>query len=353
MPSPLWIHGLGVTSPLGDTAATTAAAVRAGVSRRRESAFLNHRGDPMITAQIPDAALPALAPALADRPPRHRRLLRIATHALREATRDLADTSRVPLLLALPEPLPGSDSPFDASLLVDLQIQAGLALRTDLGALAPPGRAGALAALPAAAALLRDPAVPFVLVGGVDSYIDADLLARLDGERRVTAVGVRDGFAPGEGAAFVLLARERELPGSRARAALGPAGLGHEPGHRHSGVPHRGDGLADAVREALRGRAAGSVRSVHAGLNGEHEGARAWGVAAVRSSDGFAPDLRVLHPADCLGDPGAAMAPTAIALAAIDLERGDLAGPVLIWCACDGPLRAAAVLDDHADPGSR
>lgn len=355
-PSLLWIHGLGVTSPLGDTAATTAAAVRAGVSRRRESAFINGNGDPMITAEVPESALPPLAPALAaraDLPPRHRRMLRLATHALREATKDLAATDRVPLLLATPEPHPGLPAPaFTDTLLADLALQTGAPLWLERSALAPPGRPGALVALTAAAALLRDPAVDCVLVGGVDTYLDAGLLAQLDRERRVTAVGVRDGFAPGEGAAFVLLSGARERAGVRARVTLSLPGLGHEPGHRHSDVPHRGDGLADAVREALRGRPPASVPTVHAGLNGEHDGARAWAVAALRSSEALAAGLRVEHPADCLGDAGAAMAPTAVALAAIALEQRTLSAPILLWCAADGPLRAATILDDHPDDRS-
>ncbi len=94
------------------------------------------------------------------------------------------------------------------------------------------------------------------------------------------------------------------------------------------------------------------MHTVYAGLNGEQDGAREWGVAALRSRDALADDLELEHPASSLGDPGAAMAPTLLALVATGLERGYCAGPALVWCASDGPLRAAAIVEDHPPPGT-
>ena len=50
------------------------------------------------------------------------------------------------------------------------------------------------------------------------------------------------------------------------------------------------------------------------------------------------------HPADCVGDAGAASGALMLALGALGLHDGDVAGPCLIWCASDGPERAAATL---------
>lgn len=348
----LWIHGIGLTTPLGERPAAVAAAVRAGLSRRSEGALLNHNGDPMIVSRVADEALPPLAPALADRPARHRHLLRLATHALQQAVAALPDPSELPLLLALPESHPALP-PFEPGpLLADLRAQTGVPLATERSALSYRGRAGALAALADADARLREPGCPFVLVGGLDSYLDPDLLAALDRDRRVHALGMRDAFAPGEGAAFLLLSHHQRLPGSCARILLAPPGLGHEPGHRHGAETNRGDGLADALRAALHGRPDASVHTVHAGLNGEHFGAREWSVAALRNRHSFADDLQLEHPVDCLGDPGAALAPTLIALVAIGLERAYCRGPALVWCASDGPQRGAVVVEDRPLPGA-
>ena len=348
----MWIHGIGLTTPLGDRPAAVAAAVRAGLSRRSEGALLNERGDPMIVSQVPDDALPPIAAGLADRGATHIHLLRLATLAVQQAVAALPDPRELPLLLALPESHPKLPPFAPGALLADLRLQTGVPLSPTSSSLAYRGRAGAIAALVDAQLRLRDPASPCVLVGGLDSYLDPDLLAALDRDRRVTAPGVRDGFAPGEGAAFLLLSAHQVLAGSRARIFVSSPAIGHEPGHRHSGEPHRGDGLADALRAALRGQAPATIRTVYAGLTGEHDGAREWGVAALRNDHAFADDLQIEHPADCLGDPGAAMAPTLLALVATALERAYCRGPALVWSASDGPMRGAVIVDDRPSPGT-
>lgn len=354
-PSGMWIHGVGLTTPLGERPAAVAAAVRAGISRRSESAFLNHNGDPMVVSQVPDAALPPLAGPLADRPALHRRLLRLATHALQQAVAHVLssnDPPEIPLLLALPEFHPKLPPFAPGSLLADLRTQCEVPLALAHSAATHRGRAGALAALVDAHARKHDPRAPFVLVGGLDSSIDPELLAALDHDRRVQAVGVRNGFAPGEGAAFLLLSHRQTLPGSRARILVSRPALGHEAGHRHGDAPLLGDGLADAVREAVQGRPPASIQTVYAGLNGEQDGAREWGVAALRNREALADDHSLEHPASGLGDPGAAMSATLLALLATGLERGYCGGPALVWCANDGPLRAAAIVEDHPSPGT-
>lgn len=351
-PTGLWLHGIGLTTPLGDRPAAVAAAVRAGLSGRCESEQHNRRGDPMIVAQVPDDALPPLAAGLAARPPRHRRLLRLATSALQQSVAGFVDVPELPLLLTLPESHPRIRHFDPGPLLADLRAQTGVPLAASLSSLDYRGRAGGLAALADAHTRLRDPRVPWVLVGGLDSYLDAELLSALDSDHRVHAAGIRDGFAPGEGAAFLLLARHPRLLDSQARVHIAAPGLGHEYGHRYSDAAPLGDGLADALRHALGALPPAAIHTIYAGLNGEHDGAREWGVAALRNRRPFADDLRLDHPADCLGDPGAAMAPTLLALLAAGLERGYCAPKALVWCASDGPQRGAVVVDHHPFPGA-
>ena len=70
------------------------------------------------------------------------------------------------------------------------------------------GRAGGLVAIGRAADLIRTGAAPFALAGGVDTYRDLYVLGTLDMEKRVKSAVHLDGFIPGEGAGFVLLASE-------------------------------------------------------------------------------------------------------------------------------------------------
>ncbi|MBL9103072.1 MAG: hypothetical protein JNL82_19155 [Myxococcales bacterium] len=337
----LWIHGMGLVSPLGDTARATAAAVRAGISRRMRGSQVDAEGEALVVAPVPEAALPPLVAAVGE--PRRARLVRLATWALREAAAGLSEGEAVPLLLAAPEGHPRAPALDLAGVFAELAAQSGVALATN-SRLVAPGRAGALLGLADAYAMTEDPAAPLVLLGGVDSLLDPELLKLFERDRRTLAAGARDGFAAGEGAAFLLLSRRRVVGGSRASLLVNLPGAGHEDGHMYARAPHRGDGLAAAVADATRGCARGSIRTVYAGLNGEHYGAREWQVAALRSSEAFAGDAAVEHPGDCLGDPGAAFGPMLVVLAAVALANRVCAGPALVWAASDGPQRAAVVV---------
>lgn len=343
-----WVHGIGVTTAVGLQAATTAAAVRAGIGRQRESKFWNSRGEPMIVAQLADEALPSLAPELAEEQwelaARHRRMLQLATHALREAVSPLTQVDSVPLLLAVPEPYDEDEAPLEPDFLAHLRIQSEVPFHLQSSTIAAQGRAGGLVALAAALRLLHGQGLPHVLVGGVDSHSDLALLGRLDEAGRVHASGVLDGFVPGEGAAFLLLSAARTFKKTAGLAYLSAPGLGEERGHRGSAEPYLGDGLADAIREALEGAPDAAIRSVYCSLNGEHFGTKEWGVAAIRSSAALHPKLRVVHPADCFGDVGAATGPALIGLAATAQQRGYDAGPSLVWCASERAPRAAVVV---------
>jgi 3-oxoacyl-[acyl-carrier-protein] synthase-1 len=116
-------------------------------------------------------------------------------------------------------------------------------------------------------------------------------------------------------------------------------------GHRHGSEPARGEGLAQSI-ELLRSRAqvTAPVATTFAGLNGETFDARLWGIARLRHSDFFAPAMTLEHPADCMGDAGAAAGAILIGLAAYALSRGDREGPALVWAASDHEPRACALL---------
>jgi len=174
--------------------------------------------------------------------------------------------------------------------------------------------------------------------------LDLHLLSALDAEGRILADGVMDGFCPGEGAAFLLLSADREPePGHPKRMAFVSApGLALEAGHRYSDEPYRGDGLAQAIALALAALAGRPASTVLGSLNGENFGAKEWGVAYLRNQASLAEPLRFEHPADCLGDVGAACAPLLIGLAAMGIAAAYREDPCLIWCSSDTALRGAA-----------
>jgi 3-oxoacyl-[acyl-carrier-protein] synthase I len=122
-------------------------------------------------------------------------------------------------------------------------------------------------------------------------------------------------------------------------------GTGEDAGHRYSSEPAFGAGLSAALDDALSkyGRQP-PVRTCFAGLNGEHFGVKAWGVAHMRHHDLFDPALIFEHPADVFGDVGAAMGTLLIALAAETLQSEQRPGPMLVWAASDHAPCGAAFL---------
>ena len=159
---------------------------------------------------------------------------------------------------------------------------------------------------------------------------------------RVDSGAVRVHEATDAAGAAVLLA----APGLAARlgrpalARLAGVSLTEEPGHLYSSEPHRADGLAAAIRHVLADYPTLKIGSVFAGLNGESLFAKEWGVAVIRNHPHFPDDCRLEHPADCLGDTGAA---SGLLLTALATQRHD-AGPTLVWSAADHAPRAAALL---------
>lgn len=338
-----WICGIGMATPVGGCAVQTATSVQAGISRYADT-FVDDDETPVTMALLPDDWLPPLNEQLEDLGlgEREERMLRLAGPAIAEAMAGLPERQIPPLLLAIPEPMPELPLDIDETVLDHLMVQTGLRLHRQASQIVPSGRAAGLMALHSAIAMLGAGA-EYALLGGMDTFLDAEVLSTLEEEGRLLMEGALDGFAPGEGAAFLLLGADAaiERDGLTRLAFVNPPGLAHEPGHRYSDVPFRGEGLAAAVSAALGYCNGQRMRSVLCSLNGEQLGAKEWGVAVIRNHAGFDDDPMLVHPADCFGDVGAAIAPVLIGLAAIGLWEGYLPGPALVWCASDAELRGA------------
>ncbi len=331
MAGPVSIYGVGLATAAGLTAPATAAAVAAGINRYQQSLQIKSDGQPAVLALAPDEALPPPAEPTAKLPPRHARAVRLAGYALAEAVEAAASAGPLPLMLGAPA---GADA---EALLEALSTQASVTL-DDTSRVFEGHRCAGLEALAASLALLEQGA-PRVLLGGLDSPLDAALLADLDSQGRLLGEGVQDGFAPGEAAAFLLL-------GAAAKGdeiALWPPALADEPGRAGGDPPNLGQGLTAAVAGALE-QGQRSAASVTCSLNGERGPAREWAAAMLRNGQELTDPLQLEHPADCIGDVGAAAAPALLALAALGLQQGSLADPCVLWCSDDGPRRGALLV---------
>lgn len=352
-----WICGIGMMTPAGDCAAQTATSVRAGISRYQESSVYNKKFLPMTMALLPEENLPPLHEDLETVTPgltsRQRRMLRLAEPALKESLESLPKGKKIPLLLAGPESLPDQadrSAPMTDTFLDHLITQCDIEeIDRSQSRVFPTGRAGGLQALDAAIEMLQSDQQEYLLLGGVDTYLDLYLLGTLDSDDRVLADGVMDGFAPGEGAGFLLLcsdtARESHLP--KPAVLVHKPGIAEEPGHRHSEEPYKGEGLANAIEEALESANDNPTRTVLCSLNGESFGTKEWGVSSLRNASSLDESLRIEHPAECFGDIGAAFGPILIGITALGMQNSSLAQPCLVWCSSECADRGAVCVTNE------
>ena len=343
----VYVAGVGMITAIGADPVMTFHSVNTDISRVRATAVCNRTLLPIGIALVPDDALPEINTRLARAhlPDRQLRLLRLAAAALTQLAGHLPQKPP-PLYLALPEDLPGMSAPLVGNLIEQLALQSGIKLNCAESLIATIGRAGGVHTVRKAHQYLAQPGHDYVLVGGVDSYWDPYLLAKLDADTRLNVRGNPDGFNPGEGAAFLLLASERvKARLSTPRVALSLPGGAEEPGHRYSDVPYRGDGMALAVQRAFAHADAAEVQCVWTSMIYDSLGHKEVGVALTRSSDKIAADVEMRHPVDCLGDIGAAIGCALIGMIAAAAPWQPRLHHHLVCCASDREHRAAVRVD--------
>jgi len=348
----VYIAGIGMITPVGANTAMTAAAVRAGHSGYQTSnRFTKGSRQPIVMARVPEEVFANL-PVKIDEGRRycelHDHVIKMAIVALREAVSGCSFTKPAPLILAVPEAKQAFSYLERDSLVKNLVAQNGLPIYPDLVRDIASGRAAGFEGLELAFHHLSQQKAEYVLLGGSDSHEDALRLSALESSDRLLTPESKDGFAPGEGAGFLLLTGRPELALARngCIVALNPPGIADEPGHLHSKLPYRGDGLDQAFKKALgQDPPPNAIHSIYSSMNGEHHWAKEYGVAYTRNRDAFKDPVGVEHPADCYGDLGAATAPVLIALAAEHLFSHAQARAHLVYSSSDYAKRGAVVVE--------
>lgn len=343
-PAPLYVVGSGVVTAVGDSVDTTMAACMAGISGYQLSTLLNHQRQPFKLAPVPDEALAPLQPPLDELQldAHTRRLLQLCDGPLKQALTGVGDTP-VTLLLSIAEPHPhsGDQHSVDPQLLSLLAQQTGLAVDLASSRVAAIGRSGGLFAIQTAAQILAQSPKALVVVGGVNSWHGRNRsLLQLDQDGRLLSESALDGYVPGEAAGFVLLAGFEAAQALNLKPALAvyPPGTSRESGHLYSEEPKLGLALSEAVRTALGYAGGRSVELCYSSLNGEHFWARELGVMQLQNQQQLAESFNLEHPAEYLGDIGAATAPVYLALMSRHPHKTGL-----LCCSSDGPQRAAVV----------
>ena len=363
-PGDIVVTGLGAVSPVGLYVQAMCAALRAGIARMGEVETHFVDGEllgkvPVIGGRVPterfeEGYAPDEWPGH-DRfevpPPPSRekivspgteRLVELALPAAREAFSDARPAPGWGETIGL---YLGMDEHDDPSPLADA-LKDFHGDSTEAVVVVPGGRAGALAALSVAVEDLRAGKVRGALAGGVDSLVRGPVLVRLEAAGILKSESVPQGVIPGEAAAFLYLetgesARKR---GARVLGRLLSAGTAVEP-TAGTNEPNRGAGLTRVLQQVCRD--AGGLNApplVVCDLNGDRYRALEWAMASIRTVGRLHGDMEVWHPADCIGDCGAASGALNAVWAVVSFLKGYAgADRALVWGGSEGKMRGAAI----------
>lgn len=340
--APVAIVGVGARTPVGLTAPTSAAAVRAGISRIGEHPYMIDKvAEPYCVAM--DRSF--------EEHDRIERLFVLATSALHEALASvpLPVGYELPLFVGMPDQSPWFHETQAQQLGRRLAAHFASTLRPQVVVL-PHGNAAGLLALSRACDVVRLGRQPLAAVIGVDSHLDPDALEALDARARLSSAKNRWGYPPGEGAGALLVvpaiqARHQRMP---VLATVRTVGIAREPNVIATDMVCVGEGLAEAVKGALSGLPPGEkVASVYCDLNGERYRSSEWVYASLRLPPGLVEDpTAFVAPADSWGDVGAATGPLLASLAIASAQRGYARGRcALVWASSESGLRGVAILD--------
>lgn len=364
-PEDIVITGRGLVTPVGLYTEATCAALRAGVARLKEikSYFIDKSFNdekPVCGGRVPTewfdgepkpeewpgherfkVALPPPRDSLVE--PGVERVVELARHALREALASARGKKDVQGNVGL---YLGLDELEDASPIVAACRQQ-IAFPEECTVVFTEGRCAGLLALAKALQDIRRGIVAGAVVGGADSLVRAPVLQRLQEQGLVQSPGNPQGVVPGEAAGFLFIekgesAMKREV---EPVAVILAAACGEEP-TVGTEDPNQAVGLTKVIHEALKSSGGLTVSPlVVCDLNGDRYRAMEWAFASMRTMGQLHCDIELWHPADCIGDSGAASGMLNIIWATeafrkhyVKTNRG------LIWGGSENSRRAAVVV---------
>lgn len=336
------VVAVGARTPVGLTAPSAAAAVRAGISRIAEHPYMiDKEGEPYLVAM--DRTL--------DAHDRGERLFALGRSAIDEAlaSAPLTKDTRVLLCVALPERGAFFDEVQERGVATRLLRHVEQRCRASVE-LIPRGNAAGLYALSLAAEAIRTRAAELALVLGVDSHLDPGWLEHIDEVGRLMSSANRWGYPPGEGAGALLLADAATASASRLPSLARIRGLGIAQEEKKIGTEDVcvGLGLTSALRGALStlNPPEDHVSAIYCDINGERYRTSEYVYAVLRLSERMHDPTKYVSPADAWGDVGAATGPLLTSLAIASARRGYALGAnALVWASSESGLRAAVLYE--------
>jgi 3-oxoacyl-[acyl-carrier-protein] synthase-1 len=311
----------GLVCGVGLNAPSSLAAIRCAISDFHDTTYFDARGEPVAGSGVP---LP--------RPWRGRiRLRKMLAMAVLECLEHLdADISTIPLLLCVAEhERPGRVDGLDEVLRSELEAEIGVTFHRAYSGTIAQGRVGTAYALAQARALIGERNVPGVVIAGVDNLLGRQTLRSLETRDRLRTSENSNGLIPGEAAAAVFVERAGRSPGQLVCTGVG---YGMESATVDGEDPLRAQGLVRAVNAALDD-AHCSLADLDFRITdnaGEQYYFKEDALAMARTLRTTKAEFDIWHPADCIGEVGAAIGSVILNVALMAVRKGYAAGPGIL-----------------------
>jgi len=342
--APLAVLGTGMMTGVGHSAPASCAAIRGGINNFKETRFIGRGGDWIVGSEVP-----------LDEPWRgSTKLAKIAASAVRECLESAVKPRAnmpIPLILCVAEEhrpgrLPGLGGP----LLFEIERELGVKFHSESSVIAQ-GRVGGAVAVLRAQKLIHERHHSYVIIAGVDSYLSGSTLAGFEQSDRLLTASNSDGFVPGEAAAAILLGGGATAP-ANPLTCIG-LGFARESASIGSDQPLRGDGMVEAIKAALSAAGMSLERIDHriADVSGEQYRFKEAALAVARILRERKATFGIWHPADCIGEVGAATLPAMLGIIYYSALKRYLPGSTLLaHLSNDDDKRAALVLSAQSAP---
>ena len=213
------------------------------------------------------------------------------------------------------------------------------------------GNAGGVLALLKSMALLKRGEMKACIIGGVDSLVEYPSLAWLEEKERLKTDGRPNGLIPGEAAGFIVLELEStaEKRGAPILGEILGGAYTKEDADIFSDKPLLAKGLSESIRNTLEGAQMESNNLNGIICNGENYRFKEWGIVQSRVFDGSSPVPDLWHPAEYIGDIGAASFVVYIAIGVAGIKNKFFSGSnLLMWTSSDTGGRGSCLLTSYA-----
>jgi 3-oxoacyl-[acyl-carrier-protein] synthase-1 len=302
----LAITGTGMVTGVGLNAPASCAAIRCAIDNFQETRFMDSGGEWIIGCEVP-----------LEKPWRGRtKLIKLAAAAISECLKNnrKIEPRATPLVLCVSEQSrSGRILEDNNQFFLDLQGELRLEFHPKSRVIAM-GHVSIVVALKHARDLFAQQRVKHVLIAATDSFLVAPTLAAYEEKERLLTSNNSNGFIPGEaGAALVV---EPVYRNEQPQLICLGLGFGTEKAHVDSEQPLRADGLVAAIKDSLAdsGCDMGDLDFRITDISGEQYQFKEASLALSRILRKRKEEFDIWHPADCIGEVGAAMGPVMLAV---------------------------------------